>query len=398
MYEYILDKSERVGGLFRYNTDSDGNITQIELAAKQKASDNEEDRLVEIVVNTDIFNGNKYCAGYIGGQAIVSNTSKVIACNYESDGFDYGEGFVVGNRSLFRDNEELKKVKAYTITADSPIADYVIYTKEVTTGISTNPQTVGIVRKVYQSIDEDDMPVQVIQIDAGGTEYVVVDDAMSPGHVTNMQGDTGWTDKNGNLHNYIVEKGDIIRYSKNGEGNIDKVMLVFDENAYYSGGLTIDGKIYNYYADCRGVLAGCIDYWDDNIYKYSNPFSAAYDASIGGNKFSSNAFAWMLYSNEDMRVMLGSPVRTGNGYMVTTTQNLQSGYAYNPESYRHIINTWAVSSCTLVELDGKEVTITTVPISSVKTYENAGKSCDRVFITSRIGQPHNLIAIRGQLK
>ena len=398
IYEYILNKGVRVGGLFRYNTDSEGNIIQLELSAKQRSANNEDDRLVEILVNTETFNGNKYCAGYIGGQVIVNNKAKVIACNYESEGFDYGKGFAVGTRSLFGDAEELKQVKAYTTTADSPVADYIIYTKEVATGISTNPQTVGIVRKVYQGIDEDDNPVQIIQIDAGATEYVVVDDAMAPGNVTNMQGDVGWTDKDGKLHNYTVEKGDIIRYSVNGDGNIDKVMLVFDENADYSDGLTIDGKVYDNYASSRGALAGCIDYWDDSIYTYSNPFSAKYNESTGKNSFSSNAFAWMLYSNEDMRVILASPVRTGEGYLITTTQNLKSGYAYNPDSDIHMINTWSATSCTLVELDGKEVSITTVPISSIKTYENAGASCDRIFLTSRIGQPHNLIAIRGHLK
>ena len=396
--ESIYDKNERIGALCRYNTDDEGNLTLVELAGKQKKdSHNEEDRLVELGVDTSSYNGNKYCSGYIGGQAIISDKTKVVAYNYESEEFDSGKGFVIGTRSLFTDNEVLRKVRAYTVKADSPVADYVLYTKDVSKGITTSPQTVGIVRKVYESLDDEDQTIKIIRINADGTEYKVADDALEAGKVTNMQDESGWTDGNGKFHNYTVEKGDIIRYSVDSSGNIDKVMLVFDANADYSGGITIAGKVYYPKTACIGALAGCIDYWDDALYKYSNPYSASYQSSTGKNQFSPNAFAWMLYSDEDMRVILGSPVRTGDGYLITTTQNLQNGTKYDTVSDVYMTNTWSAKSCTLVEFGGKNITISTMPVTSIKTYENAGSACDRVFLTSRCGDPRNIIVLRGEI-
>ena len=277
------------------------------------------------------------------------------------------------------------------------MADYVLYTKDVSKGITTSPQTVGIVSKVYESLDDEDQTIKIIRINANGTEYKVADGALEAGKVTNMQDESGWTDGNGKFHNYVVEKGDIIRYSVDSSGNIDRVMLVFDANADYSGGITIAGKVYYPKTACIGALAGCIDYWDDALYKYSNPYSASYQSSTGKNQFSPNAFAWMLYSDEDMRVILGSPVRTGDGYLITTTQNLQNGAKYDSVSDVYMTNTWSAKSCTLVEFGGKNITISTMPVTSIKTYENAGSACDRVFLTSRCGDPRNIIVLRGEI-
>ena len=363
----------------------------------QKSENNEDDRLTRIPIDEASYNGNIYCAGNIGGKVIINNATQVLACNYASESFDTDNGFSVGTRSLFSDNEVMNNVMVYTTKKDSPVAEYVVYTKDVSQAISTElPHTVGIVREIYQSIDADDMPVQILVMDESNMEFTVVDDALEEGNVVNVQGDNAYVDANGVSHYFKVEIGDIIRYGLDQDGNINKVQLFFDENADYSGGFTIDGNIYSNYKNVQGALAGCIDHWEDALYAYSNPYSVSYVESNGTYSFSTYGYAWMTYSDEAMRVMLGYALKGDADYLTTTTQPLEvSSYDETKEGY--VTNTWAGTTATLVDLQNKEPKVSTISLSQIKTYETAGENCDRVLITSRIGNPSNIIVIRGHL-
>ena len=93
---------------------------------------------------------------------------------------------------------------------------------------------------------------------------------------------------------------------------------------------------------------------------------------------------------------MGSVLRTGNGYIVTTTRNMQEnpGTVLEDGDGVYATNTWSVSSCKVVTVRNKEVTITTEPISNLRSYTALGSSCDRVFITSRLGTVFNTIVYR----
>ena len=97
-----------------------------------------------------------------------------------------------------------------------------------------------------------------------------------------------------------------------------------------------------------------------------------------------------------MRVMLGSVVRTGSGYIITTTRNL----AENPgivdmegDGY-YTTNLWNMSTFKLVTVSKKSVEVSTENIDALKTYAAVGKDCDRVFITTRLGNVYNAIVYR----
>ena len=395
---YITKNGERVGGLCRYSIDENNDITKLELAAMQKSENNEEDRLVRIQLDESSYNGNVYCSGNIGGKVIINNETKVLACNYASESFDTDGGFSVGTRTFFTDNEIMDNVMVYTSKKDSSVAEYVIYTKDVTQAISTKlPHTVGIVRGIYQSIDADDMPVQILTMDASNMEYTVVDDALEEGNVKNVQGDNAYVDANGVSHYFKVEIGDIIRYGLDQDGNINNVQLMFDENADYSGGFTIDGNVYYNFNNVQGALAGCIDHWEDALYTYSNPYSVSYVDSNGTYSFSTYGYAWMTYSNEAMRVMLGYALKGDSDYIITTTQPLEVS-SYDETKTGYVTNTWSGTTATLIDLQNKEPKISEINLSQIKTYETAGRNCDRVLITSRIGNPSNILVIRGHLK
>lgn len=393
MEAYITYRGERVGGMMRYSTDTNGDISQIELASNQKVDNNEENKLVKIVLDEGAYNGTRYCAGNIGGKIIVNKNTKVLSCNYKSDSFNTDKGFQIGTNSLFSDNEDLKNVMAYTTKKDSPVAEYIIYTSDVSSGITTQlPHTVGLVRKIYQSIDDDDMPVQILIMNEDNAEFTVTENALD--YVKNAQGDTGYTDASGNLRKYNVEPGDIIRYGLSQDGTINQIQLLFDANADYSDGFTINGKTYYNYKNTKGALAGCIDHWDNEIYSYSTPFSVSYNDSKGQNEFSSHGDAWMLYSNEAMRVLLGYALKGNGDYVTVTSQNLRQS-SYDEKKSGYVTNTYSGNSAILLDMEGKDVRVSKISLSQIKTYDVAGSKCDRILITARLGSAQNIIVIRG---
>jgi len=184
----------------------------------------------------------------------------------------------------------------------------------------------------------------------------------------------------------------LIRYGFGAEGAVSQVQLVYDANSDYSDGLNIGGVVYDGFSK-RGNLAGCIDGYDSAVYQFSNPFSA--NSTDGGNEFYKDPYTWTYY-NGHMRVMLGTVLRTGNGYLVTTTRNLQErpGTVSDDGDGVWATNLWSVSSCKVVTVRNKEVTISTESVANLRSYTALGTSCDRIFITSRLGSVFNAIVYR----
>lgn len=394
--DYITLNGERVGGLCRYSFDENDDITRIELAAEQKATNNEDNRLVKIAIDNSAYKGNVYCSGIIGGKTIIRASTKILLCNYKSESFNESNGFKVTTRSALRDDDIMDNAMIYTTIKDSPIAEFVVCTRDVSKYITTEtPHTLGIVRKVYDGLDNDDKPVKKLVMDEGGTEYTVVDDALKPGNVVNVQGDNGYTDADGNKVYYIVESGDIVRYGFDMEGNINLVQLFYDANADYSNGFTINGKTYKNNKNTTGALAGCLDHWDISVPAYSNPYSVEYNESQGIYNFSDKGDAWMLYSNENMRVMLGYAVSGDSEYIKATTQPINIS-AYDESLEGYVTNICPGKTATLVNLENKEPQISKISLSQIKTYNTVGSRCDKVIITSRIGNPTNIIVIRNK--
>ncbi len=387
----INNVKTKTGSMFRYKMNEEGEITWIELPGMQENSLDDSSRLVEIKTSSNVANNTMYNGSNLyGGTVIINSNTKILQCNYASDKFGEDSGYeIITNRS-FKEGGKYD-IKAYSTVKNSPVAEFAIYTSDPTKSISTEaPQTCAVVEKIYTALDENDEVKNYMVLDSG--EYAVDSDVMEKGNVVNMQGASSYKDANGVSHDFEVGKGDIIRYALDTEGVISQIQLVYDANADYSDGITIGGKLYDGWSK-RGNLAGCIAGYDREIYSFSNPFSASSSAS--GNSFSEDSYAWTYY-NGNMRVMLGSVVRTGSGYIITTTRNL----AENPgivdmegDGY-YTTNLWNMSTFKLVTVSKKSVEVSTENIDALKTYAAVGKDCDRVFITTRLGNVYNAIVYR----
>ncbi len=391
----IEGQNKIVGSIIRYTKNEDGEINWIELPGVMENSLDDSSRLVEIKRYTGDNSGTWGSDGMYGGTSIITTSTAVLQCNYESASFGETAGYKVTDRSILTETSEEYDLKVYSLVKNSPVADYVIYTKDPTTVITTaRPQTCALVTNIHLGLNQDNEAVTYITTHGG--EYVALDGVLDAGNVTNMQGDTYYTDANGTRHNFTVERGDMIRFGQDTEGNINKVQLVYDANADYSTGVQISGNTYTGFSR-KGNLAGIIDGWSSAgavTNKYTNPFSIL--DTDGTPTYTVNSYKWSGY-NDNMRVMVGSVVRTGSNYVVTTTRNLNE----NPGTVdisgdgTYPTNIWPISACRVVTISKKgAVTFTSEPVASLKGYESTGTACDRVFITSRLGKPYNFIVYR----
>lgn len=389
--ETIENVKTKTGSMIRYKMNEEGKINWIELPGVQEDSLDNSSRLVEIKTNSTGTNNKMYNGSSLyGGKIIINKNTKIIQCNYASNKFMQDNGYsIISSSDLYEGRTY--DFKSYSTTKNSPVAEYVIYTNDPTQVISTDqPQTCVVVEDIYTGLNEDDEPIDYIVF--GSKEYEVAQGVCDEGNVTNMQGATSYKDARGISHYFKVEKGDIIRYALDADKAISQIQLVYDANADYSDGITINNQVYSGWSK-RGNLAGCIAGFDKNVYSFSNPFSA--NSTASGNSFSSDPYTWAYY-NGNMRVMLGSVLRTGDGYIITTTRNLAENPGdvdMNGDGY-YATNIYNVNSVKVVTVSKRSVSVTTEGVSSLKSYAVAGSDCDRIFITSRIGSAFNAIVYR----
>lgn len=389
----VINNVETVtGALFRYKLNEDGEIAEIELAGTQENSSDNSPRFVEIKLDKSITNYNMYGAtGYLGGQMLVPANVKILKCNYLSENFNSDSGYVVTDRNGagFKENGKYD-VKAYSLTKNSPVAEYIVYTADPKVAITTDtPHTVGIVLDCYEALNADEEACAYIKLDT--TEYEVETEALAEGNVTNVQGASYYTDGNGDQHYFDVEKGDVIRYALNTDGRISQVQLLYDADADYSDGVLLNGQVYEGWSE-KGNFAGCIAGFESTQYSYSNPFSVL--SSGDTNTFATDPYTWTYY-NSNMRVMIGTIVRTGSDYIITTTRNLSENPGSVESDGVYTQNLWSRSTVKVVTIkDNDDVVISTQPVSALKTYEMSGRSCDRIIITSRLGAVYNSIVYR----
>ena len=345
-------------------------------------------KLVNNSESLNFYNGK----GLIGGTVIINGNTQILQCNFRSDKFNDTKGYSIVSRSVYSENKKFAKdeTKFYSTVRNSPVAEFMVENTNPSQSISAENHTVGIVTNMYTGLNDDNEAATFVEFDS--KSYEVDKDAIGPGNVTNMQGDTSYQSPDGQTHYFDVEKGDIIRYALGSGGEISGIQLLYDANADYSSGLTINGVNYDGWSK-QGNLAGCIDGYNKDAYKYSNPFSVTNGSN--GNSFASDPYTWSYY-NGNMRVMLGTLLRNGNGYMITTTRNLPENpgeVSYAGDGV-YATNTYSASSATLVTVSDRYVKVESIPVASLRSYELAGEGCDRVLITSRLGVVRNLIVYR----
>lgn len=368
--------------LFRYEVNANDEITEIELPGRQGKESDENNRLVEIsFAGTDDYNADGYYyklnQGF-AGSVLVNNDTVIFGVN--SAEADYNLKYNVYTLSKFL-NDRRYHIKGYTTKEGSAMAEYIIYDSKNAADFSYNDKEIAIVTEITHGLDSDDVPVTIIKsiVSEGSStnsaveKELILKDTFVINEVKNLQGETA--DSEGNK--FKVEVGDIIKYTLDSNGKIEQLYLLFDENAEnpVSGG--------------RGIMPGTTGYWVSSDYTHSNPF-----AITSAGAFSNKAIAWSCSGSAEMKIERANPISVQATALKYTTQDLNV-FSYDRENINYRTYNYIVSqNVVFVEKQGKNITVKTSGISDIKTYEEVGKDCDRIFIMSRIGAPSKIVVYR----
>lgn len=365
-------------GVARIGLNEEKEVNYVELAGIQTTFGNEENRLVRIKLSDTVSPTQKVTSYYkinqgFGGKAVVGSNTKVFKYNPETMDDD---SFSINTVGIFA-NDNRYDVYAYTTTADSKLAEYIVYESAAKNLLTPSNKDFALVKDIYKGVTAKGDSMNILEIYFNGNDMTKVYCEDSVLHDVRDIWDRDKIDDNS--PKYKVEKGDIIRYTTNSDETLKNIVLIFDENAVnpYSGG--------------QGNLAGSIGYFDSSDYTHSNPYAQ----TVSG--FNSNALYWTA---EELRNMVCYPLIQRSGQLTVTTMDLtklpysedEIGTKYATETYT------ANSNVVLFRIDGDTITRETISPSEIKTYEKAGSDCDRLFYSTRVGQTQRTFAIRGYTK
>lgn len=368
--------------LFRYELNSNDEIAEIELPGKQGREADENNRLVEIAIDsTDDYTADGYYyklnQGF-AGSVLVNNDTVIFGINSAQE--DYNLKYSIYTLSEFL-NDRRYNIKGYTTQEGSAMAEYIIYDSKNAADFSYNDKEIAIVTGIKNGLDSEDVPVTIIEcvVSEGSStnsaieKELILKDSSVIDEVKNLQGETADTEGN----KFKIEVGDIIKYTSDSAGKIEQLYLLFDENAEnpVSGG--------------RGIMPGTTGYWVSSDYTHSNPF-----AITSAGVFSNKAIAWSCSGSAEMKIERANPISVQATALKYTTQDLNV-FTYDRENNNYRTYNYVVSQNVIfVSKQGKNITVETSGISDIKTYEEVGKDCDRIFIMSRIGSPNKIVVYR----
>ncbi len=401
--DYIDNKGYK--GFFTYILNDEKLISTIELPGEQLAYGNEDNRLVAIrMINdgrdyrekTDTSAIGSYGYYYkegcgFAGKMMVESTTPVFLINTSLAEEGSDDAYSVDTTSVFS-NEHYYEVKGFTTVADSIVAQYLIFERASSAKMSVSNSKYAIVKSIKSGIDVDDNPIDIIECyvtDEGDKELSVNEGVLDEIEIIQdnpMTNDAGEpVDANGDPLHLTLEQGDAFRYQLDAYGNVERIQLVFDENAINpaSGG--------------QGNLASSFGCWlydsvtnsDSKYYMFANPF-ALHETSL---TFTSAARD--VGSAGNIRFSYYHPVSVDGNIVKLTTQDLNC-QSYDDTNSKYITDNYVIGNIIFVEfLGGGKIDIYTGTADQLKTYAISGSSCDRVFVQSRMGSVSRVIAYRG---
>lgn len=401
----ILEVMGKYNGLAKVAANADGYINYIELPGEQKDMNNTEGRLVRIDIGEPLTDNGilayyfKQHQGFQGKALVTSAGTKVLEINYPiTDINDIRKGnslpsgveapseesdYQMATISSFKDDDTFY-VRAYTTVADSPFAEYVLHYKSVSQNLEKNTSVIGVVQDIYEGVNTlgDVGKIYETYTTNSTTEKLMLSDDFEG--TVNLANETQYTDENGNIKAFEVEKGDLVRYSLDGNGRVTKFELVYDENAYNpsSGG--------------RGVLAGTIGehrgYLGETEYGKYNPMSFS-----TGDPNPKNGIEWS--SGGAARFFSGSPLMVRDTAVKFTSQDLTAnGSVYDKDNKAYITESYILGGFMYVKLDGDKVDASMQSAKTLlKPYEVVGNDCNRVVMMVRIGSVTRAVVYDGFL-
>lgn len=380
-------------GVIRYKLNEEDLITDIEIALEKGMNNEAEDRLYTMAKASASDTGYVYSTQFntFGCQVFVKNgVTKLLSIPTEATNFD--KYFFLEKSSLT--NSASYDFTAYGTNSRNPEAEFITISANSKTVLSdtTNP---SVVTDIQTTIDENDQVVTEITVAAIDGTVSILYDTMENDCVHNALARTCDQSDIKPRDVYTVEKGDIIRYTKDSSGYLNYIEMIFDANGEYNNSVyfdTLPDVDTAYKHTKKGVLAGTVGYYSKTI-SNTNPLGISSVKPVTSNLAKD-------FTGGAPRMFLGYVYDVYNGYMTYTNKDLYAGKTGMNES-RYITETRGINDLGplgVVEYDGKNVIVRRGTASDVRSYRDYPNNFSRVLVITASTDRRSCFIINGSVK
>lgn len=371
-------------GICRYTVNDESEVNYVEFPIQDK--DTTINGKLHIIMETT--EDTKETDGYFlanninsfGGKALINSSSKVICYNPKASSDE--NAFGTNGYGYFADKSK-NIVKLYTDMEGSPVGKYILTETESLTSTfdtKTAVSPVYIVKKVKGgkfpdgSFGDIIMATKTLLYEFADEELYIKDGCLENGIEIEAEDNSSGSI----VHNKFdgnIEPGDLIRVSKDEDGFVEKIRIIWDENG-------ADGEPHT-----PGIIPGMKRFYDTADYN-TNPFAVSH---TGTTLYSAADF-----SNGSIRVYYGFPYKIRDNAVVLSTFDLPMFGASDIDENKYLREVWNIVRVVVIDLtqDGK-VKTRTGTAADIKPYDEFGQDCSRIVNVTRSATIVRMYVING---
>lgn len=389
--EYAAD------GYVNYSLSEDGKINKIVLPLKKRTDEN---HLYEMI--NDSMGSIRYKSTFkcFSGKAYIGSSTKILLVG--SEGGDVS--LKLADASIFVNSTDYN-LSAYATDPDNMYADCIVYHSSTTASINDSDYA-GVVVDIKNTINADDDEVIKATVYRNGSELELVAVINNGTSIFDEAVDVFSSGTS-----YKIRKGDIIKWSTDFDGYVNKIQLIYSPYLRNPSGGD-DGYLAGVKNDKYMVSSALVDRNNDinNIYNATTNSQTRTDCNpYALSSGSAKALAFRFYQN--MRTMLGWVYSNDGEIFTMTTQDLSLGEKFSANGipkteYKEdaMTGVWVVDNIKFYRFDTTYVdyvkkgssytpTVRAGTIEDIKDYKSYGGDCSRVICILKSGEPYQLIII-----
>ena len=357
-------------GLIRIK-EYDDTVKQIELPLSKASLAKSNDRLFKMYANDDVWtNGISF-----DKNAFWSSNSIILSIPSDKSN---EKGYSIKKPSKVFTNTTKHNVEAYGIDKNSKASKYFITLASSKTELDENTPAF-VISDITEAYDEDENEVyySVKGLKTNENNITEIKISLKSGLMDGIKSPIQiQTDT------YKLEKGDVIRYTVDGDGWVDYAELIFDAN----------GTNPVFPTGIKGCLCGSDGKAPTDNSRVGNPYGVTFNGTIGSIQYTQNS---------GMRIMYGYVLHYKDDIITLTTQDvLNNGY---DESEDESGNTYTESyvfnpvSVAYINYDEKTYAPYKANKNIIKDYMNY-PSCSRALFLVNYGMVRVAVIMDGEAK
>lgn len=363
--------------VIRYSLNDEGKITYIELPTEEKNKNGQLFKLIETDENTS-SDYSWYGQGTIGNAFHYDSDTKFIKIPADlSDDSKYS----VPNYTSYWGMDNTRPLIAYASKPNTVVADYIVFKTEANeVSVVGDKRDFIVVENITEELKDDEIVNKItgMQVGEDGTKRIELyskkgDNGIDYTWFENVP-DTFQSKTDGKTNLYNVQKGDIIRAIYDEYNMVSAADILYRPTAENP---TAPGSKSGFLLGSTGIKG------DAN----GNPYRlAASGALASSSTHYRGAFGWVIRcEGTNILQVTGKDLSVGN----VDIDNIDSKF---------LSETFKITGQTLVvNYSNNKVTVEEGDISDIRSYEEAGANCSRVFYHMYWGTRISTIIINGTM-